>query len=57
MTILKFMPAPKEQYIIKSTRDITLGFIQNGYAVINKILQNSLPANRCRTDPKNLLLR
>uniref|UniRef100_UPI004048A823 hypothetical protein n=1 Tax=Roseivirga sp. TaxID=1964215 RepID=UPI004048A823 len=36
MTLLRFMLAPKEQYIIKSTRDITLEFIQEGYTTINK---------------------
>ena len=36
MTLLRFMLAPKEQYLIKSTRDITLEFIQDGYSVINK---------------------
>ena len=36
MTLLRFMLAPKEQYIIKSARDITLEFIQDGYPVINK---------------------
>ena len=36
MTILRFMLAPKEQYIIKSARDITLEFIQDGYPIINK---------------------
>ena len=36
MTLLRFMLAPKEQYIIKSARDITLEFIQDGYLVINK---------------------
>jgi len=36
MTLLRFMLAPKEQYIIKSARDITLEFIQDGYSVINK---------------------
>jgi len=36
MTLFRFMLAPKEQYIMKSTRDITLEFIQDGYTVINK---------------------
>ena len=50
MTLLRFMLAPKEQYIIKSARDITLEFIQDGYPVINKY-SVSIPANRWRIDP------
>lgn len=34
--MLRFMLAPKEQYIMKSSRDITLEFIQDVYSVINK---------------------
>lgn len=36
MTLLRFMLAPKEQYVIKSARDFALEFIQDGYSVINK---------------------
>ncbi len=36
MTLLRLMLVPKNQYIIKSTRDITLEFIQDGYSIINR---------------------
>lgn len=36
MTLLRFFLAPKEQHIMKSTRDITFEFIQEGFPVIYK---------------------
>lgn len=36
MTLMRFFLAPKEKHIMKSTRDITFEFIQDGYPVINK---------------------
>ncbi len=36
MTIMRFFLSPKEQFFIKSSRDITYEFIQEGYPIINK---------------------
>ncbi|MEQ9289596.1 MAG: AAA family ATPase [Cyclobacteriaceae bacterium] len=52
MTLLRFMLAPKEQYIIKSTRDITLEFIQDGYTVINKYSKAAFQQTSGELSPK-----
>lgn len=52
MTLLRFMLAPKEQYIIKSTRDITLEFIQDGYTVINKYSKAAFQQTGGELSPK-----
>lgn len=36
MTLMRFMLSPKDQYAMKSTRDITFEFIDDGYTVIKK---------------------
>ena len=36
MTLFRFMLAPENQYILKTTRDISLEFIEQGFPVINK---------------------
>ena len=52
MTILRFMLAPKEQYIMKSTRDITLEFIQDGFPVIYKYSKSSFQQKSGELVPK-----
>ncbi|MFH6983350.1 ATPase [Marinoscillum luteum] len=52
MTLLRFMLAPKEQYIIKSARDITLEFIQDGYPVINKYSKAAFQQTSGELTPK-----
>ncbi|MDN4163860.1 ATPase [Cytophagales bacterium LB-30] len=53
MTLLRFMLSPKEQYIIKSTRDITLEFIQDGYTVINKYSKAAFQQTSGELSPKS----
>lgn len=36
MTLFRFMLAPENQYIVKTTRDISLEFIEQGFPIINK---------------------
>ena len=52
MTILRFILAPKEQYIMKSTRDITLEFIQDGFPVIYKYSKSSFQQKSGELVPK-----
>jgi predicted ATPase len=52
MTLLRFMLAPKEQYIMKSSRDITLEFIQDGNLVINKYSKSAFHQTAGELIPK-----
>ncbi|WP_284180499.1 ATPase [Sphingobacterium faecium] len=48
MTILRFLPQQQDRYMIKSARDITFEFIQEGYDIIHRYSRGKLYSSEFR---------
>ncbi|NBC82872.1 MAG: AAA domain-containing protein [Bacteroidetes bacterium] len=52
MTLLRLLLPQKHQYIMKSSRDITLEFFKDGYAIINRYSRGSYYTGNGQMRPK-----